>query len=226
MNKFKIASFNIFKDDGEFPSRIYDLKDKIKSKNLDIICFQEDFNSLKFSSSKLLNKELNYNYLSTKTRNKIRKKGKSSSNLTILSRFKIKLLDEIFFQKGKEEERACQIIEVNLKKSKLLLINTHLCHLSSEIRSAQIQTILKRVGKYKGYELILFCGDLNATPNIQEIALIKQNGFKDKNIQYSHENGVIIDYIFYKSKKNIEVKSKIALKDFSDHYCLINSFKF
>ncbi|MGA1932223.1 endonuclease/exonuclease/phosphatase family protein [Arcobacter sp. YIC-464] len=225
--KIKVATFNIWKNDGDFPNRIFKLNDELKENKLDIICLQEDYESKEFSSSKYLNKNLDFNYISTKTRKKIRDNKLSSSNLTILSKYKIKLVDEIFFDKETEDERACQIIEVELKDKKLLLVNTHLSHISSEQRENQIKKILKFIKNYSAfYDVVMFCGDLNALPNSKEILQIKEKGFVDKNIQFSHKDGVIIDYIFYKSKEKIKVTSKIVLKDYSDHYCLVSTFRF
>ena len=142
-NKIKIATFNIWKNDGEFPNRIFKLNNELKSNNFDIICLQEDYESEEFSSSKYLNKSLEFNYISTKTRRKVRNNQLSSSNLTILSKYEIKLIDEIFFNKNEKEERACQIIEVNIKDKKILLINTHLSHISEQERISQIKKILQ-----------------------------------------------------------------------------------
>lgn len=227
MTKFTIASYNIYKDDGDFPNRIYELSHKINSKKFDVICLQEDFESKEFSSSRFLNNNLGFNYITTRTRQKIRKDILSSSNLTIMSKYDISLLEEIYFNKNEKEERACQIIEVIINKSKLLLVNTHLSHISSKERALQIEQILNYIKKYDKYDITMFCGDLNAQPNSDEIELIRKKGFKDKNIQHSHENGVIIDYIFYKTNiDEIQVKSKIVLKSFSDHYCLVNKFEY
>ncbi|MFK2821620.1 endonuclease/exonuclease/phosphatase family protein [Arcobacter sp. YIC-80] len=226
-NKIKIATFNIWKNDGEFPNRIFKLNNELKSNNFDIICLQEDYESEEFSSSKYLNKSLEFNYISTKTRRKVRNNQLSSSNLTILSKYKIKLIDEIFFNKNEKEERACQIIEVNIKDKKILLVNIHLSHISEQERISQIKKILQYLKKYnKLYNMTMFCGDLNALPNSKEIALIKENAFRDENIQFSHKDGVTIDYIFYKSDEKIKVHSKIVLKDYSDHYCLVSTFNF
>ena len=196
MSEFTIASYNIYKDDGDFPNRIYELSEKITSKKFDVICLQEDFESKEFSSSKYLNTNLGFNYITTRTRQKIRNNILSSSNLTIMSKYEITLLEEVYFNKNESEERAFQIIEVKIDNSKLLLVNTHLSHISSEERIYQIEQILNYLEKYNKYDITMFCGDLNAQPNSFEIDLICKKGFKDKNIQHSHENGVIIDYIF------------------------------
>lgn len=225
MSRTKIATYNLWKNDGDFPKRIEDISNNIRKNQFDIICFQEDYCSADFSSSKFLNVELDYNYITTPTRIKLRNNEMSSSNLTVLSKYEIKLLDEIYFRKSDEEERACQIIEVHFDDKKALLINTHLCHLSSSSRVFQINTILKEISKYN-HDIIFFCGDLNALPLYNEINIIRENGFKDINKDFTHKEKVILDYIFYKSDLKLNIESKTMLKNFSDHYCLLNTFKF
>ncbi|WP_072680663.1 endonuclease/exonuclease/phosphatase family protein [Arcobacter sp. LA11] len=225
MSNLKVATYNLWKNDGEFPKRIEEIPNNLRKNQFDIICFQEDYCSSTFSSSKFINVELDYNYITTPTRVKLRNNKLSSSNLTILSKYKMKLLDEIYFKKTQEEERACQLVEFEFEDKKALLINTHLCHLSSTSRVFQIKTILKEIDKYK-YDIAFFCGDLNALPLYNEINIIKENGFEDINKDFTHQEKVILDYIFYKSDLKLNIESKIMLKDFSDHYCLLNTFKF
>ena len=225
MKNLKIATFNINKNDSDFPKRIFDLSDIIRKSKIDILCLQEDFNSKEFSSGKFLNLELDYNYISTKTREKLRNKIKSSSNLTILSRYPITLIDEVFFNKGKEQERAFQLVKITIDSKDIFLVNTHLCHLNSKNRIEQVKTILKKLDKYKD-ELKIICGDLNALPAYNEIRTIKKSDFIDNNNEFTHEDKVVLDYIFYKSSSQIETKSKIILKNYSDHYCLVKTFRF
>ncbi len=67
---------------------------------------------------------------------------------------------------------------------------------------------------------------LNSLPLYNEINIIKENGFEDKNRDFTHQEKVILDYIFHKSDLKLNIESKVMLKDFSDHFCLINTFKF
>jgi len=225
MSRLKLATYNLWKDDGEFPKRIQEIPNNIRKNLFDIICLQEDYCSSNFSSSKFLNIELDYHYISTPTRMKLRNNQLSSSNLTVLSKYEMKLLDEIYFRKSEEEERACQFIEFEFEKKKALLVNTHLCHLSSSSRVFQINTILKELDKYE-HDIIFFCGDLNAIPIYDEISIIRENGFDDKNKEFTHQDKVTLDYIFHKTESKLNIESKVILKDFSDHYCLLNTFKF
>ncbi|WP_321471597.1 endonuclease/exonuclease/phosphatase family protein [Halarcobacter sp.] len=227
MTKLKVATFNLDKDNDIFPDRIYNLSNVIYKNRFDILCLQEDYNSKKFSTGKFLNIELNYNYISIKTREKFRNGINSSSNLTILSKYPIKLLDKLFFNKGKEDiERAAVFSQLSFKGKEILLINTHLCHLSSNNRIEQIRAILKKINEYKNFNTIIFCGDLNALPSYSEVKLLKEYGFSDKNSEFTHESKVILDYILNKSKRDISIESKVLLKGFSDHHCLLNIINF
>ena len=100
-----------------------------------------------------------------------------------------------------------------------------MCHLSSSTRIFQINTILKELDKYS-YDIAFFCGDLNAIPIYEELNIIRENGFEDKNVEFTHEDKVTLDYIFHKTEVELDVESKVMLKNFSDHYCLINTFRF
>ena len=223
MNRLNIATFNIDKDNDHFPERINNLLDVVYRDRFDILCLQEDYYSEKISSGKLLNTQLEYNYISTKTREKERNNTLSSSNLTILSKYPIQLLEEIYFDKEQSEERAFQLVKIEIKETSIILVNTHLCHLSEKRRLEHIKIILEKLKNYTSH-IKLFCGDLNALPNSEEIQLIKDEGFIDKNNDFTHEDKITLDYIFYKSDKILDVESKILLKGFSDHHCLLNSF--
>lgn len=225
MNKLDIATFNIDKNGGAFPERIENLSSVIYKNRFDILCLQEDYSSQKFSSGKLLNKELDYNYITTKTREKLRSGIQSSSNLTTLSKYPSSLLEEIFFDKDKQEERACQIIKIDFNGTSIVLANTHLCHLSSSRRFEQIKKILEKIEEYNS-DIKVFCGDLNALPNNTELQLIEEKGFINRNDVPTHEDKVVLDYIFYKTNLNLSTESKVLLKGFSDHHCLLNSFEF
>lgn len=226
MPKINIGTFNLNKDEEKFPQRIIDLSSIVCRNNFDILCLQEDYNSLKFSSGKFLNVELDYNYNTLKTREKFRNGILSSSNLTILSKYKTKELENIYFNKNEKKQRACQLIEIDIKGYIFLIANTHLCHLSSENRIEQIKVILKAIDKYS-FDVCLLCGDLNSLKDSKEIQEIKNSDFKDVNKEFTHEDKLTLDYIFYKSNKiDLTVESKILFRGFSDHFCLVNKINF
>ena len=219
MTSFNIATFNIAKDEKAFPKRIYALAKESLLKSFDIICLQEDYKSIDFYSSKVINQKLNFNSISTSIRKKMRNYKFSSSNITLLSRHKIKLLEEIIFDEEGLDERACHICKIKCKDCKIIVANTHLTHIDSDTRLQQIDTIIEKLEAYKD-QTIFLCGDLNANPNSQEIQRFLEAGFVYDNTQSTHEDDEILDYILYKSPSSLNIESSICLKEYSDHYCL------
>ncbi len=220
-NSFSIATYNLWKNCGDFPKRIFKIADHLK--NIDCICFQEDYHYNNFSSSDTINETLQYNKLTLPIREKKRNGEKSSSNLTILSKYEITLLENIYFNKNKEDERGTQIVQLSVENKKIILINTHLTNLNQEQRIEQIRIIKYTLEEYRS-DISIFCGDMNATIESKEIKIIKRCGYNSKNQLPTYEDNLILDYIFYKSRLNIEIDSEIIIKKHSDHYCLQNNF--
>ena len=220
-NKFKIATFNIWKDEGDFPKRIGIIADYLKK--LDCICFQEDYESTNFSSSDTINKTLSLEKTTLSIRKKKRNGVISSSNLTILSKQKPKNIDSLIFDKDGEDERGALIIQINHADKNILILNTHLTNFNYQKRMDQIYQI-KNYLEDKQFDLVILCGDMNSIPNSKELQCIKRNGFIDYNSNPTYEEGLILDYILSKSTFAHKVKSKILVQNLSDHYCLQNKF--
>ncbi len=220
-NKFKIATFNLWKDCGDFPNRIEKIAKYLTK--LDCICFQEDYNSEKFSGSDMINKTLNMEKITLEIRKKDRDGILSSSNLTILSKIKPSKIDSFIFDKDGEDERGALVIEISYNKKNILILNTHLTNFDQKRRMEQIYQIKKYIDK-KDFDLIILCGDMNSIPNSKELECIKQHGFIDNNNNPTYEEGLILDYILSKSNFPIQVKSKILVQNLSDHHCLQNKF--
>ena len=217
-----IATFNINKNGGDFPNRIYKLADVIGSYKIDIIAFQEDFTSDKFSSSDILNAKLKLYKYTLKTREKIRDGIKSSSNLTILSKFKAEKIDNIYFNNIKNEQRAALFLTIKIDNQKLLIINTHLCHLDTKNRIYQLKKILEKIYT-QNIKNIILCGDLNSTPNSNELKLLKNEKFNYFNKEHTAIRAKTIDYILLKGNITSK-KCEVVLKNqYSDHYCIINA---
>jgi len=95
----------------------------------------------------------------------------------ILSRYPITDVRRIHFAPQpalKHQPRGALFVHIG----DLLIINTHLDQFSdaSAIRQEQVRTILR---EWDGEKLAILAGDLNATPETIEIALIDQAGFGD-----------------------------------------------
>jgi endonuclease/exonuclease/phosphatase family metal-dependent hydrolase len=218
---FNIATYNLWKNCGKFPKRIHKIGDKLD--NLDLICLQEDYDDSEFSSSNTINETLGFKKLTLLLRTKKRDGKLSTSNLTILSKYELTHLEDIYFNKNAEDERGAQIVELKLANKKILIINTHLTNLSHQGRMNQIEIIRYKLGNYKS-DMTIICGDMNSNANSKEIKKIKRCGYNSENQLPTYEDDLILDYIFYKSDFDVEVESKVSIKDLSDHYCLENNF--
>lgn len=223
MKQIKIATFNINKEEMDFPNRIFKLENHITHNSFDILCLQEDYKSNTFSSSDEVNKNINFYKYTLGTREKRRKGILSSSNLTILSSFKASFVESIYFDEIKNEQRAALFVCYKIEDKSILVVNTHLCHLEETNRLVQIKGILNKINSYEEIDEVIICGDLNSKPNSKVIKLLKENGFTFNNNEFTALRKEIIDYILYKNLKCLE--SKIILKEFSDHFCLYNQLE-
>ena len=220
-NKFKIATFNIWKDEGAFPKRIQKMPEFLDK--LDCICFQEDYDSEEFCSSDTINKSLSLEKTTLPIRKKNRNGVVSSSNLTILSRTKPIKVDSLIFDKDGDDERGALIVELEQDDKKILVLNTHLTHLDHKKRIAHIYQIKAYLDSLRA-DLVILCGDMNAVPTSKEVQCIKRHGFIDYNTNPTYDEGLTLDYILSKSNFTHKVKSKILVQNLSDHYCLQNKF--
>ncbi|WP_419769212.1 MAG: endonuclease/exonuclease/phosphatase family protein [Candidatus Marinarcus sp.] len=219
---FNIATYNLWKNCGKFPKRIHKMGDKLN--HIDCICLQEDYEDRQFSSSNTINKTLNFNKITLPLRLKKRAGEKSSSNLTILSKYEIKLLENICFNENEEDERGAQMVQLEVDHKKIIVVNTHLSNLSHLGRMNQIEVIKYKLENYQS-DLLMICGDMNSNENSKEIKRIKRCGYNSVNKQATYEEeNLMLDYIFYKNSFEVEVSSKITIKELSDHYCLENNF--
>ncbi len=203
----RVASYNIFKDEGDFPSRIHTLSQLLGDYQIDVLCLQEDYTAVEFSSSRVINAKLNMHRYSTTTREKIRDGVLSSSNLTILSNTKALEHRIFYFQFGADEERAVQYLNIGEWR----VMNTHLCHLSSTHRMQQIDIMLE----YASEQTIL-CGDYNAEPHSLEIQKLEQY-YQHNSIGPTHEYQRTLDYIFTTKTSLVSVHPL----PYSDHYLVI-----
>jgi endonuclease/exonuclease/phosphatase family metal-dependent hydrolase len=220
-NKFKIATYNIWKDCGKFPQRIHQMPEFLKK--LDCICLQEDFESDAFCSSDTINEVLQLEKTTLSIRKKKRNGIVSSSNLTILSKVKPNNIQQLIFDENKEDERGTLIVEITYHEKKILIVNTHLTNIDQKKRIERIYQIKNTLDK-KTADLIILCGDMNSVPNSKEVQCIKRHGFIDYNNNPTYEKGLTLDYILSKSNFPIQVKSKIIIQNLSDHHCLQNKF--
>jgi endonuclease/exonuclease/phosphatase family metal-dependent hydrolase len=215
--KLIVGTFNIYKDDGDFPNRILNLSKKIKDEKFHILCLQEDYNSDSFSSSNIINQNMGYYKTTVETRKKIRNNQLSSSNLTILSMYKPIKIERLELSEDKNEQRVALFVMYEINNHAILFVNTHLCHINKQNRIKQIEKIIKKIDSINCDKLVL-CGDFNATPNSEVLDILQKYKMNYINNKITTLRGKIIDYI---CTKNIKiVSSSIVLKEFSDHFCV------
>ena len=124
-------------------------------------------------------------------------------------------------------------------KQVIRVVNTHLDHMNSEVRSQELKLIMNKISEKTMYqeEITYFMGDLNAEPDSEEmkimstfndfkcltndIGLTYHGYFKDNTISFEHD-GPQIDYIYVRGHVTLESVEKwqdcIEGVYLSDHY--------
>jgi endonuclease/exonuclease/phosphatase family metal-dependent hydrolase len=218
----RIATFNLWKNEGDFPARIEKIAQNIP--HIDMLFLQEDFHAKGFSSSDCINTSLKYQKYTTCIRKKKRAQKMSSSNLTLLSECSVHLKKEIFFDKESEDERACQLFESTIQNNTFLFAHVHLTNFSTQRRKKALKKILKIMAAYE-YDFHIILGDFNANESSFEIHMVEKEGFTSYNKHNTFEHKEILDFIFVKTKHSLSVNSCVILDDLSDHGCLLYQIK-
>ena len=146
--------------------------------------------------------------------------------IAILSRFPIKtskmtVLEQGTFEPGRYERRGLLETEIELDDKQILCFaNTHLCHLSEERRTQQVEQINALLKPHAG--LAILCGDFNAKPESKTIQTIltQWTDATDRTPTFSSTNPRSkIDYVFYQPHNRLKVKEMKVLEDTitSDH---------
>lgn len=241
--RITFATINTWKCDGDYDKRLELLHNQLNKHPIDVLCCQEVFSLEDYtvSTKSYLEKNLSLQSFSFPTRKKQRlfKNHNVSSfsglcvftNMTVIKEKQLYLSTHI-----NDGERTAQLISIVKDKKKIAVINTHLTHLKneSELRSVQINEILQHVD-FKYYDVVFICGDLNDTPSSKVIKTITEKHlFKPALKKYPPtRNYRCIDYIFYKSNVEIDVReTKIILNEPSeedifpsDHFGVLATFQ-
>ncbi|MCL2744976.1 MAG: endonuclease/exonuclease/phosphatase family protein [Planctomycetaceae bacterium] len=142
--------------------------------------------------------------------------------IAVLSRFPI--IEEKYSQLPqleKHEDRGVIAIKVNINGKMLIFGSTHFCHMNKERRAKQAEKINELFADGKN-DFTIIGGDFNAKPDEQTIKTLREKWFDatDENFTYSSTDPKIkIDYIFYRPKDVLKVKSTEVIKEplASDH---------
>lgn len=238
------ATINTWKCDGEYNKRLELLNNQLSGYSLDLICSQEVFSAegSAISTENYLKTNLNLQSFYFPSRKKERlvngTKILSFSSLCVFTNLAVEQEKNIRLPTHHEDgERSAQLLIIIKEGKKIAVVNTHLTHLrnQSELRCRQLNEILRHIN-FDEYDAVFFCGDFNDTPNSKTIKfLVENHSFINAIESYPPTMGNrCIDYIFYKSKEEIDVlNAKLILNTPSeegifpsDHFGILATFKF
>ena len=139
-------------------------------------------------------------------------------------------LDPIMMKQSDKSHRCIARVIVDFEGKKILTLTTHLDNRSTEFRQSQVKNVLAL--NHNDQDYVILSGDLNSRENDAEIKLIKGAGFEMAEVAndrptYSHWNDDWIDYVFFKSKKEMAtVFMDTFHTEVSDHLPVIADFSF
>lgn len=215
--ELKVVSYNIHSglDKNMFPT-LFDIIDFLRVCNADIICLQEVNESAKagFQVSSFKEELKMYSHFGAN----VTKLG-SNYGLVTYSKYPIKYENHIYLS-SKREQRGMLHTVVNVKGSKLNIINVHL-GLGNEERERQLNELIEFINTLNN-EPYIVVGDFN-----QGNIGVDKNILRDVAIELEKSNILTfatgldrIDYIFVSN--NIEILDyDVLIKSMSDHYPII-----
>ncbi|MEQ8195439.1 MAG: endonuclease/exonuclease/phosphatase family protein [Rhodospirillales bacterium] len=177
--RLSIVTLNTWKGDGEYRVRLRLMAEGLAALDADIILLQECF-SVKGgeeNTAQHLAATLGLNGFYQPVREKRRvfdgKEVSTFSGLAVLSRFASEPVGAIELPSDPADgQRAAQFISVDADGGSsggapILIANTHLTHLpeADDLRTKQMQTIVKRIREDQGHGTVVLGGDFNATPD-------------------------------------------------------------
>ncbi|KAF0106292.1 MAG: hypothetical protein FD163_2356 [Hyphomonadaceae bacterium] len=161
----KILTFNIWKNEGDFPERLNIIRLELQAMDADIICLQEVYrDSLLDALEVIVPKELQTKFYAP-ARAKIRAGKMSYSGLAILSKYST-IYHDMFDLPTSDNDggRVALMADIATPYGILRILNLHLSHLSGAegdaLRKAQMNFGLERALKNWSDEALI-CGDFN-----------------------------------------------------------------
>ncbi|MEM8940349.1 MAG: endonuclease/exonuclease/phosphatase family protein [Bacteroidota bacterium] len=241
--RFSLITINTWKCDGNYSKRLPVLAHELATFRPTFIFCQEVFDSIDgpISTKEYLKERLEMKAYFFPSRKKNRmvdhKNILSFSGLCLFTNHNLAHYEEYRLpDHASDRDRTAQFAIVHEENKRIGVINTHLTHLKGEdeLRESQLHHLLEKLKKHT-VDLLIICGDLNATQNSKPIQLLKNDPHQFKNIfdyEPTHVSGRCIDYIFYKSDRNCTILNKrIILEELieglrpSDHFGLYVDLK-
>lgn len=228
----KIATFNTWKNEGDYLRRLDLIAAGLRGEGLDVLCCQESFRTAdgEYDTASNLAGKLGMNFTFSAARKKNRKfqgkKTDSFSGLAILTGSRAWVLSSgSFLLPGNYHDngRVAQYAVIRKNGSTILIFNLHLSHLKNgrDLRRRQLQSVMLHPILNQQHDVILICGDFNAGPEAEELNILKKGPtFRSKDaftagggnpaaFTLAHENGSLndqafqrVDHIFVLENKN------------------------
>ena len=176
-----MATINTWKCDGAYRTRLDLLKKGLAACKPDLIACQEVFQSEAggADTGRALADALEMHYHWVPARHKDRyldgKQVSSYSGLALLSVYPIlEAWSYILPADERDGERLAQFVRVDCHSVLVLVINTHLTHLSdaSGLRKQQLASLLAQVPPTAQFGAVFLCGDFNATEDTEELRFL------------------------------------------------------
>lgn len=247
---FKLMTYNIWFDSGNWPARLNYILSEIRAIDPDVICLQEVIQRSNLpNQAKTIADSLGYSFVFTSV------DGEGSATRfgnAILSRYPI-VEDNSVALKPLNDYRMALHARIEVAGNTIDIYNTHLHNtaVGVDIRTEQITDLLTFVEETQvqdsGYQFL--CGDFNANPDWEEMELVYEV-FEDVypifhsdhlspvhstlNANYGHQQRRI-DYVFFKragSERIIPKSATIEIDEAnnvgiwgSDHFAVVGDFR-
>ncbi|MDJ0784444.1 MAG: endonuclease/exonuclease/phosphatase family protein [Desulfosarcinaceae bacterium] len=183
-DRLRLLTINTWKCDGAYHQRMAHLARGLRDLRPDVICCQEVFQGRAGDphTGRYLADRLGLQVHSLALRRKSRRLEDawidSYSGLGILTAWTMVKHSAVRLPTLPEDgDRYALFAVLRSARQTVLVINTHLSHLSDAVnlRIAQLETILSQPEMRAGYVAVFLCGDFNAEPHSPEIQYLLQH---------------------------------------------------
>jgi endonuclease/exonuclease/phosphatase family metal-dependent hydrolase len=171
--ELSIVSLNTWKNDGEYRVRLRLMAEGLAALKADIILLQECFSTKngEANTAQHLADILGFDGYYQPVKEKLRafdgRDVPSYSGLAVLSRFALEPVGAIELPSDPADgPRIAQFVSVKPDSAPILVVNTHLTHFpeADDLRTKQMQAIVKRIRGDRDHGTVILGGDFNATP--------------------------------------------------------------
>jgi endonuclease/exonuclease/phosphatase family metal-dependent hydrolase len=183
MKPLTVVTLNTWKCDGAYRRRLQLMAEGLGRLEADIVLLQEVFVAADSSldTGRFIAGRLGLHLCFHPARRKTREvEGVAMdgySGLAVLSRYPPGESGALPLQEDeRDDDRWAQWVRINVDGVRLMVINTHLCHLQDrdDLREQQLRRIVSHASAQVGAQLMLLGGDLNSGPNSRPLNWLEQ----------------------------------------------------